>query len=77
MRFKFKKGRTEPVPTEQQMDIAQCLQDIHMAVVAAATFLDENASEKTPGSRSCIAYGGHRSVWDRLELILISSHFGE
>ena len=48
MSFRSKKRTTEPVSTEtteQQMDIAQCLNDIRMAVVAAAIFLDENANE--------------------------------
>jgi hypothetical protein len=33
-------------PTENEKDIAQCLKDIRMVVVAAAIFLDEKASEK-------------------------------
>jgi hypothetical protein len=49
MAFKAKNRGTEPVttdPTEHEKDITQCLKDIRMAVVAAAIFLDEKASEK-------------------------------
>jgi hypothetical protein len=45
----FKNRRTEQEPadlTEHEKSVVQCLKDIRMAVVAAAIFLDENASEK-------------------------------
>jgi hypothetical protein len=45
----FGNTRTEPKPAdppEHEKGIVQYLKDIRMAVVAAAIFLDENASEK-------------------------------